>query len=130
MKMDIDCIRDILLRVENGNIFIPSTHFYDEEQLKEFSDKELIFKKYSFEKVSYHARLCDEFGFLKASSMSAGMAISDLSAQGHLFLADIRSDNVWSKTKEVSNKIGVASISALKQIALNVASALISNQFK
>lgn len=130
MKMDIDCIRDILLRVENGSFFVPSTHFYDEEELKEFLDKESIFEKYSFEKVSYHTDLFDEFGFLKTSSMSAGISISDLSGQGHLFLADIRSDNVWNKTKEVSNKIGVASIDALKQIAVNIVSSLISNQFK
>lgn len=127
--MDPDCVRDILLSVENGGIFFPSTHFYDGEEINEFLQNDPVFEKYSLEKLLYHADLCDEFGFLKASSMSAGMSISDLSAQGHLFLADIRNDNVWAKTKEVSNKIGVSSLEALKQIAVNVASSLISNYF-
>lgn len=51
-----------------------------------------------------------------------------LSPTGHQFLSDIRSDNNWNKTKEIAKNIGSDSLSALKDIAAGVITAMIQKQ--
>ena len=62
--------------------------------------------------------------------MLGGTVVNDLSAQGHLFLADIREENVWNKTKEISKQVGASSLDTVKQIAVNVISSLVSGYFQ
>nr|WP_242851552.1 DUF2513 domain-containing protein [Clostridium sp. DMHC 10] len=51
--------------------------------------------------------------------------IHDLSPYGHEFLANIRSDTNWSKTKEIASKVGSFSLDALSKIAVSVVTSLI-----
>ena len=123
--MDIDCIRDILLQAEET----PFTVYRDSDD--DNKDSELSFiKKYDDKTLLYHIDLADELGLIKASICIGMSSVYDLSAQGHLFLADIREDNVWNKTKEISKKVGASSLDAVKQIAVNVVSSLISGYFQ
>ncbi|WP_462335698.1 DUF2513 domain-containing protein [Fusobacterium varium] len=130
MKMDVDCIRDILLQAEENGFTVYQDSSDDDigetETISEFP----FIEKYDNEKLLYHIELADEFGLLKTVQCIGCSSVMDLSAQGHLFLADIREDNIWNKTKEVSKQVGVSSIDAVKQIAINVASSLITNYFQ
>ena len=124
--MDIDCIRDILLQVEET----PFTVYRDSDESDE-KDSELSFiDKYDDKTLLYHINLANELGLIKASICMGMSSVLDLSAQGHLFLADIREENVWNKTKEISKQVGASSLDTVKQIAVNVVSSLISGYFQ
>lgn len=124
MKLNPDCVRDILLVIES----LPDLkHFYrfDKETIPE------LFPNYSFEEVMYHTRQCEFSGFLHNASATLNYesyTVCDLTPKGHQFLADIRSDTVWSNVKEVSQKVGSNSLSALSQIATGVITQLIKSQ--
>lgn len=125
MKMDIDCIRDILLQAEET----PFTVYRDSDDDNEDSGLNFI-AKYDDKTLLYHIDIADELGLLKASICIGMSSVYDLSAQGHLFLADIREENVWSKTKEISKQVGASSLDTVKQIAVNVISSLVSGYFQ
>ena len=122
MKLNPDCIRDILLTVEEYTGF-SSTMGYPGDNYK-------LLSIYSTDEVLYHIKQCELSGLITKVSWFLGgaCAIHDLSPEGHKLLADIRSDTTWNKTKEISKKIGSSSIDALKQIASGVISELIKSQ--
>lgn len=125
MKLNPDCIRDILLTIESevdynkGIIFEPKQSEYE------------LLKKYSVNELFYHLRQCDESLFFYQSTVYLGgsYSIRDLTPNAHQFLADIRSDSNWNKVKSISKKVGSNSIDAIKQIAVSVISDLIKGQF-
>ena len=133
MKMDVDCIRNILLQAEEDSFVVPmdSSFLYDDEDDEPDSkiNGEYI-KNYEINKLLYHIDLAEELGLIKCANAVGYYTVLDLTAQGHLLLADIREDKVWNKTKEISNQIGTSSLDAIKQIAVNVVSSLITNYFQ
>lgn len=135
MKMDMDCLRNILLQAEEGFILLPGpTRDWETMGLVEAkplpSGRYPHIEKYKVEKLIYHSELLAEINFIKLDIFNEVYKINDLTAEGHFFLADIRNNNIWSKTKEISTKIGVGSIKALKDIAVNVATSAIIDYFK
>lgn len=123
MKLNPDCIRDILLTVES----LPNMqHFYrfDKETMP------ILLPNYSIDEVQYHIRQCDLNGYLYQVShfQNGDYTVCDLTPKGHDFLANIRSDTIWNDVKEISAKVGTKSISALSQIATGVITALIQHQ--
>lgn len=119
MKLDPDCIRDILLTVERH------TTFDNDVEPKDFSTDGLV-QKYGKQKLLYHIRQAGESGLLsRVKFYMAGFSIQDLTPSGHQFLADIRSDTNWNKTKKVAAKIGSTSLQTLISVASNVISDLI-----
>ena len=128
--MDIDCIRNILLQAEEKS-FMASRRYNPTPEEKEEDDKNFPYlANYESDKLFYHVNLADELGLIKVNKTLGGTAVYDLSAQGHLFLADIREDNVWNKTKEISKQVGASSLDTVKQIAINVVSSLITGYFQ
>ena len=119
MKLNPDCIRDILFVVENN-----ATYSNDEETI--FKELDL---KYPREEILYHVRQCEHSGlFLQVVHYFGGFSIQDLSPYGHQFINDIRQDNNWSKTKEIAKSVGSFSLDVLKDISSQVITNLISNQ--
>lgn len=121
MKLNPDCIRDILIVVEENSSF--SNFLFSET----FSNSE-ISKKYDWETILYHIRQANESGLLLDTRFFTGgsFAITDLSPKGHQFLADIREEQNWNKTKKIANKVGSTSLAALTSIASSVISAAIN----
>ena len=123
MKLNPDCMRDILLVMED----IP----YDES---------LSFSKLSNELTSYNEDdLRDsclklyEAGFIEVLKRETNhgtliLKIRDITYTGHQFLADIRSDNVWSKTKGVLSKVGSNSVSTISQVASGILTLIIKSE--
>lgn len=122
MRLNPDCIRDILLSVEDTTGFGKYMRF-DSVHHKDYP--RII--NYDFEIVMYHIEQCEESGFLTKVSwfMGPGCLIYNLSPQGHEFLANIRAETNWSKTKEVASKIGSFSLDVLTTIAAKVIDSLI-----
>lgn len=124
MKLNPDCIRDILLVVEKQtdvNNLASFTNREDFEQLPMYSPNEIM----------YHIRQCDHSGLFldKVIYVSEGCFVKDLSPKGHEFLADIRQDTNWNRTKDIAKNVGSYSIKALSGIASQVIADVISRQF-
>lgn len=125
MKLCTDCIRDILIAVEemeyNSTYTIQQLH----DQLP----------KYSVEELNYHCLQMIDADLLNAKSMNVigctspqVWRIFDLTYTGHQFLADIRSDNTWNETKTIAQNIGSESLHALKDIAIGVVTSAIQKK--
>ena len=126
MKLNPDCIRDILITVE-------SVEYGSAYTLPRLSEK---LPQYSPEELNYHCLKLIEADFIEGDSMDVAKSytpqisrIYDLTFSGHQFLANVRSDNIWNGVKSVGLKIGSVSLEALTQIASNVITELIKAQF-
>ena len=114
MRLDPDCVRDILLSVEevttvNTAASVSQNNFQEYDHLK----------KYDYDKIAYHLRQCDLNGFFYHCSCTLRMdfIIVDLSPKAHEFLANIRDNTFWNKVKRKAAEIGTASLEMLPQIA-------------
>lgn len=125
MRLDPDCIRDILFTVEENTGYRTFMRYPKESQTYEKLEKHPI------ETVLYHIKQCEMSGLLTKVDwfLDGGCLIYDLTPYGHEFLANIRSDTNWNKTKEVAQKVGSQSLQVLMQVAVNVATALINKHF-
>ena len=112
MKLDFDCIREVLFAVEAQTGYQKPTNAYA------IAEK---VNKYDFEVVMYHLNQCELYGFFTDvrhyQNGDDDMTIIDLSPKGHEFIRNIRSDNVWNSLKGIIGKAGTVSVSLLLKIA-------------
>lgn len=99
MKLNPDCIRDILIAVESATTTRNIFSLYRDNCNE-------IFPQYDFDTIMYHMRQCDLYGyFYKASfSLTDSCHVIDLTPLAHEFLANIREDTNWNKTKNIAKK--------------------------
>lgn len=121
MKFNPDCVRDILIHIESFEY--GSSHTID-QMCSELP-------RYSYEELDYHCLHLYDAGFIKATTVNIRggylpqvSRVFDLTYQGHQFLDEIRSDNVWNKTKETAKSIGSFSVNTLSTIATGVITSL------
>lgn len=126
MKLNMDCIRSILIAIESMN-------YGDVYTVSKLHDDLPV---YSEDELNYHCLQLIDAGFLDAKAINVlGSTtpqigrIHDLTFSGHQFLADIRSDTTWNKTKDIAKSAGVESLHAIKDIAVGVVTSVIQNQF-
>lgn len=126
MILNPDCVRDILLTIESGN-------------LGDYWNVEKLAAKipYSEDEIHYCCLKLDEAGFVDVctvpqmgTSVEGIKSIHDLTFYGHEFLENIKNDNNWNKTKDIAKSVGSFSINALKDISASVISNLITAQFQ
>lgn len=113
MKLNPDCIRDILLCVE-------AVEFDEPIEFSEIVEK---LDKYEVEEVLYHINQCEYNNFftkINHFAQSYNGRIFDLTPKAHEFLANIRSDNVWNKIKEKALKAGSIALPVLQKVAAGV----------
>lgn len=111
MKLDNDCIRDILLFLEekldikddNGDtVIVPIESLIDNFKNK-YSEKQIMYttdkiKEGGFIKTCYHRYVSDNSD-----------DIMELTYDGHLYLANIRDNQIWNIVKNKTK--GLASVS-------------------
>ena len=117
MKLNPDCIRDILLAVEDTSSYgkiISSFELYKSTSLSNYSENEIL---YHVRQLAW-SKMLEQTDFYLDNSFS----ILDLSPQGHEFLNNIRSDDNWNKTKVFSAKIGSLAVSTLQSVASSIIS--------
>lgn len=126
MKLNQDCIRDVMLYIESNAEF--GTFIY----LKSFLDASEL-SKYDNDTIKYTLGKLDETGYLKSScqwidnnvySFSTGM----ITWEGHKFLDTIRDTKIWSKTKQITSKFSSVSVSMVENIASQVISTIVQSQ--
>ena len=126
MRLNSDCVRDILLAIEKD---------VDYHRILELKFDDTLpdnLQKYSAEELLYNIRQCKIANLIiDVHSFDGGkyVTIADLSPDGHQFLANIRNDNIWGKVKKIAGVVGSNSLSAVTQIASNVVTELIKAQF-
>lgn len=138
MRLNLDCVRDILLCVEeNSNLYTPCVFIeFGSPALAEFRSNDdavppyqlALNSKYGNEELIYHVKYCSTANFITEVRYLDNdmLCIDDLTPQGHEFLANVRNDSVWNKTKAAAVKLGVSSIPALLDIASKIVTTLIT----
>lgn len=126
MKLNPDCIRDVLLIVEAASTSDNFVQFPEDWP-------ETSFKAFSFEEIRYHIEQCFMSGLLieprrHTRDMSGHIFIRDISPSGHEFLANIREERNWKETKSLASKAGSLSLKVLESIAAGVATAFVNKQ--
>jgi hypothetical protein len=124
LKLNPDCIRDILLTVEENTGYNQIMQYDGANSETHYE----YFKKYQEDEVFYHIKQCELNGFFTNIKwyFPDGCIIFDLSPAGHEFLANIRTDNNWNKVKQKAKSVGSESLSVIAQIAGQVISAMLT----
>ena len=118
MKLNYDCVRDVLLAVEKAETIdenlsltpLKVVKLFDE--LPEYKDNEIL---YTVEKLK-------EADYINAAiSFAAGHYIdgfiSSITYSGHEYLDNIRDPKVWRKVKNVLDKAGAITLPLISQAA-------------
>ena len=124
MKLNQDCVRSVMLFIENKSTFgsfLDLNDFLKAEELKNYKDEEI---KYTLAKLSETNYLNKKVQFI--NNEIAEFSTGSLTWEGHKFLDTIRDNKVWSKTKEITNKFASVSISMVEDIASQVITNLIT----
>ncbi|HCW79596.1 MAG TPA: hypothetical protein DG942_00650 [Ruminococcaceae bacterium] len=133
MKLNPDCIRDILLAIESqvpeGNHRIQDSMnidaFLKNEYTRKYDEKEIIYVLLRLEE----AGLINSSHKLYSGGSVVHFWVSSLTFSGHQYLEKIRDDGHWKQIKTIGSKIGDFSLSAIEKIAEGVTSAAISRFF-
>ncbi|MCK0471425.1 DUF2513 domain-containing protein [Halalkalibacter sp. APA_J-10(15)] len=118
MKLDQDCVRSILLELEENLSLNGSVFFH---QLKDFKTTH----KYGFETSVYALTKLIEADFLngtisRGDNQILDIGIGSITWDGHQFLDTIRDNAVWSKTKDTVKSLSSVSLTVLSNVASNV----------
>ena len=117
MKLNPDCIRDILFAIED--LSKPNS-LLTSEQLS----KTKFLSNYSAEEILYHLQQLDWSGYIMTPSrhktLDGIFIVNDLSPVGHEFISDIRKDTNWNKVKSISKEVGTETLTSIKSIAEGV----------
>ncbi|CUO14520.1 DUF2513 domain-containing protein [Clostridium paraputrificum] len=117
MRLDNDCIRDILLFIEDNTDY--EKEFVSSEEILDglHYDKNTLF--YHIDMVS-QAKLVDNVFYAEDEPQE----ISRLSWEGHQYLDNIREDHIWKAVKEKANTVGSVSL----QVMIPLATAIIQQK--
>ncbi|WP_159638272.1 DUF2513 domain-containing protein [Erysipelothrix anatis] len=120
MRLNQDCIRDLLLFIETIEI----DYYADLVECK--------IGDYSSEELCYTGDKLLEAGYINGKISSGSgiryymFSVSSLTWEGHAFLDNIRDDGVWKDTKKVASKMSSISVGLIEKIAASVLSTIIT----
>ena len=125
MKLNIDCMRSVLLELEE-------TPYQASLSLGDLVSS-LSKQDFEYQDICYSVLKLNEAGYISAniqrnSQSTRILSLNDITFSGHQFLENIRSDSVWNNVKAIAVKIGSNSIASLTQIATGVITAIIKSQ--
>ena len=125
MRLNPDCIRDILLACEE---ICTATNWAIFNKRENFSIDGKRY--YEYDELIYHLNQCDLNGYFTESKYSilGEYQVKDITPKAHEFLANIREDTNWNKIKDIALKIGSVSLSSLNDIAAKVIAEIIKSQ--
>lgn len=137
MKFDPDCIRDVLLYLEDNLTYInDETNPLEHKPISigAISDTLSSSRGYSIDDIYYSIeKLLEVRYILPSGGIGRGRAssiifceIGDISWSGHEFLNNIRKDAIWDATKKGAHKIGATSIMALGTISMEIVKTIVT----
>lgn len=131
MKLNPDCIRDILLYLETELQIDPDRGTFKTIPLGEI--KKQFEGKYSQDDIWYSVYNLKEIRFIDGTFQDSSTSvmyiciINNITWSGHEFLNSVRPKTVWDATKNGAKKLGLMSISALNMIASEITKAIVTN---
>lgn len=141
MRLDADCIRDVLLCIEE-NTGLRQICFFVDSGLNKAAEwtgtvadvpvyQKPLLEKYGNDKLIYHVRYClDAKLAVETSNQNRyKILVADLSPAGHELLAKIRDPERWPTLKKGLSAVKDYSLSAINAVAEGVTSAGISALF-
>ena len=132
MKLDIECLRDVLICVEENTGLHKSCVFYDVPAMEKSCNmldkvtpdvseyQQELLKKYENDALFYHVLMCVEGDLIKRTTGNASYeaVISGMTFEGHDFLESIRNPSIWKKIKDtVIESGGKLSFEMVKELA-------------
>lgn len=94
MKLNPDCIRDILLTIEDN------TGYGDEFSYPREKTNYPLLAKYSENEVRYHLDQCRKSGLANFDiSITDNYSTEDLEPKGHEVLSKMRDETLWNRFK-------------------------------
>lgn len=129
MKLNPDCIRDVLLyleenlKVENGHKFSEISLNQLEEALPHYKKEDIFYSVYNLAQIHFIEGRISDVKDIKMFFCD----IDNITWNGHQFLNTIRPKSVWKATKQGAEKLGIMSIHALSTISMKVAEAVVTN---
>lgn len=132
MKLNPDCIRDVLLYLESELEVDLENHNFTTISLKQINNHfENIYMEEDIWYTVYNLR---EMRYISGNLGDAGRKlmmfceIDNITPYGHQFLNTIRPRSIWDATKSGASKIGVTSLSALSTIAMEITKSVITRK--
>lgn len=130
MKLNVDCIRDVMLYLEeklgvdpeNGKFKSLTLHQIENEFDSEYSKEDIWYTIYNLKEIKY----IDSTFKNSSSSIMYICNITNITWDGHQFLNSIRSSKIWNATKIGAKKLGTVSISALSMISTAITKAIVT----
>lgn len=115
MKLNQECVRDILLELEEKLTFNNALYLQQVQELE-------AYKKYGNDETLYAILKLIEVNYLIGSKkISNGgvyyLSLSAITWNGHEFLDSIRSNEVWQETKNRVKDFSSVSIGILSEVA-------------
>lgn len=129
MKLNPDCIRDVLLyleenlKLENGHKFSEISLNQLEDALPQHKKDDIFYSVYNLVQIRFIEGRISDINDMKMFFCG----INNITWNGHQFLNTIRPKSVWNATKQGAEKLGIMSIHALSTISMKVAEAVITN---
>ncbi|EOA2468278.1 DUF2513 domain-containing protein [Listeria monocytogenes] len=126
LKLNNECIRDLMLEIESRQNILFENFSY--EQLQKFDS----FSKHEHDQFFYCLYRLREANYIDfndqiINSKIHSIFVSNITWSGHQFLDNIRDDEVWRKTKKSASRFSSVSVSFLSTIASSVLSQMIKN---
>lgn len=119
MRLDNDCIRDIMLYIEDN------IHDHTDDVSFNIMSEEL--QQYDKETLTYHIQILKDGELIKDYAKAGYMGIisvNDLTWKGHQYLDNIREDHIWKAVKDKASTVGSVSL----QVMIPLATAIIQQK--
>lgn len=123
MKINSDCLRNLLLCIEENTSFSEPFHYDKTIHISSNMNDSIkkVLSSYDSETISYHIRYCIDGGILICPEPEENPYFSYfdcyLSFKGHEFLDKIRDPKAWKIIRSVAVAAGSCSVGALSQAA-------------
>lgn len=135
MKLNYDCIRDVLLYLEDNLEYVsPETDDLEHKEISVFAISKAFAGQYAKADVQYTIEKLTEAGYITLSGVVFGKKqiickanVSDITFTGHEFLGHIREPKVWDVLKSGAKKAGVTSIGILGTLGMALAEKLVTD---
>ena len=129
MKLDYDCLRSLLLKLEDFENLDGDLHY----QYTTLNDMAEALPEFPKNMIAYTTLKAKEGNLINASIMNADGCIyactySSLTYDGHQFLDNVRNNNIWNKTKSIAKELGCTSLRSLLSISEKIILAMIQSQ--
>lgn len=131
MKLDMDCVREVLLFLECEPYVITNSRGNVEFKGVWLPAICQATPKYTKEVIYYTLAKLEEAGLINLSSQFAdgevlSCCVNYITYDGHEFLEKIKPDSVWKKTSSIAGKVGSFSLQMIAKIAEGVATTYVN----